>query len=294
MLFSISTITLMGKKIIFITALISIFALFGFNPATAQDMEAKAVILQMIDSTNALKGFKSVIRKTERIEGELVLQVSEVKVSSSPYSVYVRQLSPKSGVEILCANGCKKALINLNGFPWINLTLDPYGMRMRRHQHHTVHDSGFDLLASILARNLEEFNSQQQTLTRKDDVFWLGEAAIKIEMVNKSYYTKPYRVSGNENIAEIANKFNVNEYAILELNPECDNYEDVRSGQVIIIPSHYGVKMILYISKETILPLIVRVYDHKGLFEEYDYTRFQLNPQFATNEFDADFAAYDF
>ena len=113
-------------------------------------------------------------------------------------------------------------------------------------------------------------------------------------MVNKSYYTKSYKVSGDENIAEIAKKFNVNEYAILELNPECDNYEDVRSGQVIIIPSHYGVKMILYISKKTILPLIVRVYDHKGLFEEYDYTRFQLNPQFANNEFDEDFAEYDF
>ena len=158
----------------------------------------------MIDSTNALKGFKSVIRKTERIDGELVLQVSVVKVSSNPYEVYVRQMSPKSGVEILCADGCKKALINMNGFPWINLTLDPYGMTMRKHQHHTVHDSGFDLLASILARNLQEFNPQEQTLTRKDDVYWLGEKAIQIEMINMAYKTKRYKVNGRENIAETA------------------------------------------------------------------------------------------
>ena len=282
----------MGKKIFLIAILIH--SIVGLQSTAAQDSDAKAVILNMLDSVNSLRGFKSVIRKTERIEGELVLQVSVVKVSSNPYEVYVRQMTPKSGVEILCADGCKKALINMNGFPWINLTLDPYGMTMRKHQHHTVHDSGFDLLASILARNLQEFNPQEQTLTRKDDVYWLGEKAIQIEMVNKAYKTKRYRVNGHENIAEIAKKFNVNEYAILELNPECDNYEDVRNGQELIIPSHYGVKMNLYISKKTMLPLIVRVYDHKGLFEEYDYTEFQINPQFATNEFEANFIEYDF
>ena len=282
----------MAGKIFFIVALI--YSVMGLHPAVAQDSEAKAVVLQMIDSAQALKGFKSVIRKTERIEGELVLQISEVKVSSNPYEVYVRQMSPKSGVEILCADGCKKALINMNGFPWVNLTLDPFGMTMRKHQHHTVHDSGFDLLASILERNLEEFNSEEQSLTRKDDVFWLGEYAIEIEMINKEYSTNRYKVNGYENIADIARKFNVNEYAILELNPECDNYEDVRNGQELIIPSHYGAKMNLYISKKTMLPLIVRVYDHKGLFEEYDYTHFQPNPRFAANEFDEDFAEYDF
>ena len=291
-LFRINTIELMGRKTFLIITLIH--SIVGIQSTSAQDVDAKAVILHMIDSAKSLKGFKSIIRKTERIEGQLVLQVSEVKVSSNPYEVYVRQMSPKSGVEILCADGCKKALINMNGFPWINLTLDPYGMTMRKHQHHTVHDSGFDLLASILERNLQEFNPYEQTLKRKEDVVWLGENTIQIEMINKAYKTKRYQVNGHENIAEIAKKFNVNEYAILELNPECANYEDVRSGQELIIPSHYGVKMNLYISKKTMLPLIVRVYDYKGLFEEYDYTEFELNPSFATNEFEANFAEYDF
>jgi hypothetical protein len=291
-LFNFNTINLMAGKIFFIVALIS--ASVGLQSISAQDPEAKAVVMQMVDSAKALKGFKSIIRKTERIEGELVLQISEVKVSSNPYEVYVRQMSPKSGVEILCADGCKKALINMNGFPWVNLSLDPYGMTMRKHQHHTVHDSGFDLLASILERNLNEFNAQEQSLKRKGDVLWLGERAIQIEMTNNNYRTRTYKVSGIESIADIARKFNVNEYAILELNPECDNYEDVRSGQVIIIPSHYGVKMNLIISKKTMLPLTVRVYDHKGLFEEYDYTHFQPNPRFAVNEFDEDFDEYDF
>jgi outer membrane lipoprotein-sorting protein len=276
--------------------LIALVIQFGayFNSAYAQDADAKAAIIQMMDSINALEGFKSVIKKTERIEGELVLQVSTVKVSRNPYQVYVRQLSPKSGVEILCANGCEKALINMNGFPWINLTLDPDGPTMRKHQHHTVHDSGFDLLAIILERNLQAFNPLEQTLTRKEDIFWITENAIQIELVNKAYKTSLYKVNDDENIADIAKKFNVNEYAILELNPECTNYEDVKDGQEIIIPSHYGVTMNLYISKKTMLPLLIRVYDHNGLFEEYDYTEFELNPRFAANEFDEHFTEYDF
>lgn len=284
----------MGKKILLLALQLLFLIHIWPQSAAAQNAEAKSVILKMIDSAGALSGFKSTIRKTERIEGNLVLQVSEVKVSNNPYEVYVRQLSPKSGVEILCADGCNKALINMNGFPWINLTLDPYGNTMRRHQHHTVHDSGFDLLASILSRSIAEFNPQEQRLLMNDDVYWLGEPTYNIEMENASYTTKKYIVEGQENIAKIAYKFNVNEYAILELNPECDNYEDVQPGQEVEIPSHYGVKMTLYISKKTMLPLLIRVYDHKGLFEEYEYTKLEVNPRFATNEFDETFAAYDF
>lgn len=284
----------MGKKIIIIAFQLLFLVMAVHQSAVAQNTEAKAVILQMIDSAGALRGFKSTIRKTERIEGELILQVSEVKVSNNPYEVYVKQLSPKSGVEILCADGCQKALINMNGFPWINLTLDPHGTTMRRHQHHTVHDSGFDLLANILARSLADFNPDEQSLLIHDEVLWLGEPAYNLEMKNSAYSTKIYRVTGQENIADIARMFNVNEYAILELNPECDNYEDVSIGQVLEIPSHYGVRMTLYISKKTMLPLLIRVFDHQGLFEEYDYTMLERNPQFASNEFDETFPEYDF
>ena len=88
-LFNFNTIKLMAGKIFFIATQVLLYAIIGFQPAVAQDPEAKSVILQMIDSAYALDGFKSIIRKTERIEGKLVLQVSEVKVSSNPYEVYV-------------------------------------------------------------------------------------------------------------------------------------------------------------------------------------------------------------
>ena len=284
----------MRKKIFFIAGIVQLFIFLRPQSIFSQDLDAKELLSQMIDHAHAVNGFKSVIRKTERIEGKMVLQVSEVKVSRNPYEVYVKQISPKSGVEILCANGCKKALINMNGFPWINLTFDPYGMIMRKHQHHTIHDSGFDLLTSILSRSLHDFRAEEQTLNHKGDLVWHGVGVFNIELINNTYSTKKYKVWKDENIADIAKKFNINEYAILELNPMCDNYEDVNLGQELIIPSHYGVRMNLYINKLTMLPMLIRVYDVQGLFEEYDYTKFELNPKFTDNEFDASFAEYNF
>ena len=58
----------MGKNIFFIVIVLLVQSITGIQPVSAQEPEAKAVILQMIDSAYALKGFKSVIRKTERIK----------------------------------------------------------------------------------------------------------------------------------------------------------------------------------------------------------------------------------
>ena len=116
---------------------------------------ASSLLYQMMDSARSVKGFKSVIKKTERIKGELITQESLVKVKRNPYLLYVRQIQPKDGVEILCNKECEEALINTNGFPWLNLTLDPFGQIMRKNQHHTVHDTGFDLLVEILESELK-------------------------------------------------------------------------------------------------------------------------------------------
>ena len=42
------------------------------------------------------------------------------------------------------------------------------------------------------------------------------------------------------------------------------------------------------------LPLVIKIYDCAGLFEEYIYDKFELNPVFVANEFHADFLEYSF
>jgi hypothetical protein len=97
-----------------------------------------------------------------------------------------------------------------------------------------------------------------------------------------------------EDLNSIARKLNISEYAILERNDEIDFYDDIIPGQEIKVPSSYAKKMILYIDKEYMLPLVIKVYDDRGIYEQYAYKNFVLNPGFKEGEFQSDYLEYGF
>ena len=180
-------------------------------------------------------------------------------------------------------------------FPWFNLNLDPYGSLMRKDQHHTVFDSGFDLMSSILHRELAQIgNDTASHIFYKGIVTWQERPAFHIEMANPDFKYSTYHVQLGEDLNSIANKLNVNEYAILELNKDVDFYDDISPGQELQVPSSYAKKMVLYIDQEYMLPLVIKVFDGKGLYEQYAYKKFSLNPKFDKEEFTSDFNDYGF
>lgn len=256
---------------------------------------AMEIIVMMYKGADKVNGFVAEINKVERVEDEYISQVSYVKMNREPYKVYIKQLTPKEGVEVLASitTPHSKATINMNSFPWINLYLDPYGSLMRRKQHHLVYDSGFDLMIRILKFELSSELSKDR-LERKEDVFWLGQEMYHLELKNDDYSLDSYTVKSNETLDDIANKLHISAYAILELNEDVDGYNDVEEGQTIIIPSHYARSMALYIDKQTHLPLVIKVFDHIGLYEKYEYNSIVLNPEFEPNEFTEDFRHYNF
>jgi len=260
---------------------------------SSKGQTAMEVIVMMYKNAAKIDGFIAEIKKEERIEDEYVIQVSKVKLQKEPYKVYVKQLAPKEGVEVLAQAGNPKAVVNLNSFPWINLYLDPYGALMRRNQHHLVYDSGFELMIRILKHELSTKISEER-LSRKEDTIWKGKEMYHLELKNEDYSIYLYQVKPNEDLDDIANKLNINAYAILELNEDVDGYDDVEAGQKIRVPSHYAKKMTLFIDKKTHLPLVIKVFDNQGLYEKYEYNSIILNPVFAPNEFTEDFEHYDF
>jgi hypothetical protein len=255
----------------------------------------KAIIIEMVHSAGRLEGFTAEITKEERIEGKLVKQITAVKLIRKPYQLYLNQQYPKKGVEILSRPSHDKALINPNAFPWFNLNLDPYGSLMRKGQHHTVYDSGFDLMSSILHRELARIGNDTAThIFYKGIVDWQGRPAYHVEMNNPDYQYATYHVQLGEDLNSIAKKLNINEYAILELNNAIDFYDDVSPGQELQVPSSYAKNMVLYIDKEYNLPLVIKVYDEHGLYEQYAYKNFILNPDFEEGEFTSEFKEYGF
>lgn len=249
----------------------------------------------MFYKTDELKSFIAVINKTERIEDQYITQLSLVKLSrTSSKKIYIRQLYPKEGIEILLnTSKSKKAIINLNSFPWINLYLDPNGYLMRKNQHHVVQDSGFDLMASILQFELAS-NNPNQKLLRKPDTYWNGHKLYHLELANRDYKIVDYVVGKDEDLDNIADKLKINTYSIIELNDDVDSHTDVKVGQKIKVPNHYAKSMTLYIDQTSKLPLVIKVFDHNGLYEKYEYNSITINPTFTVNEFTEEFEHYNF
>jgi len=267
--------------------------LFTCNVGVSQS--PRILILEMIDSAAQIETLTAEITKEERIEGKMTKQITAVKLIRKPFHLYLHQEFPKKGMEVLCIPESGKALINTNSFPWFNLSLDPYGSLMRKDQHHTIFDSGFDLMISIIHRELAKIgNDTAKHLFYKGTVTYEGRSAHHLELINPDYRYLTYKVLLGEDLLSIAKKLNISEYAILELNKDVDFYDDVSPGQEIQVPSSYAKNMVLYVDKELMLPLLIKVNDSDGLYERYAYKKFKLNPEFNEGEFTIEFKDYGF
>ena len=56
----------------------------------------------------------------------------------------------------------------------------------------------------------------------------------------------------------------------------------------------YAKKMSLYLDKEYLLPVYVKVYDDKGLYEHFEYVNLKVDPVIKAEEFTKDYKEYDF
>ena len=109
----------------------------------------------MVESISAIKTLEYELHAEELIDGEIFYMHSKVKLQKEPFYFYNYIIKPDSGVEILFTDKNKYALINTNGFPFVNLRLDSYGKLIRRDQHHTLFEAGFDSFKGIVISVLE-------------------------------------------------------------------------------------------------------------------------------------------
>ena len=255
---------------------------------------AKDVMLKTINSTRNIKTLSYTIDKTERIDGELIKQVTFSKLNRNPLKVYLRQEYPKDGMEVLFAGG-GKALINPNGFPWFNLRLSPLGNLVRENQHHTILESGYDHVINVFEHIIIKYDTIiDSMLTIEKDTVWDNRAVWKIQFRNPSYNVHDYTMQKGETVMQVARRDMLSEYWLIEQNEVLKSFNDERPGTVIKRPSDYAPSMELYIDKSRFIPLIMKVYDHKGLFENYTYTDVAVDPGFEEEEFEKGYHAYGF
>ena len=236
------------------------------------------------------------MEKQERIDGKMQKQTTFSKVQRKPYLVYLKQVKEGGGREILYApqkNG-GKLLVNPNGFPWVNISLNPMSSMVRKGQHHTIEDSGFDLVISILEFLFEKYGEDTKSMVYMENVQFDGINCKKITFTNPNFKYINYKIKAGETLKSIAQKYMISEYMILEKNKSISSYEDIKVGDEISIPNDYSPNMELIIDIERKIPLSAKIFDDKGLYEYYKYFKVVVNPVFTPLDFDANNSEYGF
>ena len=271
--------------------------LFSTITFSQDSQNPKLILDEMVKTCYEVKSVVYTQRKTERIEGELKKQISDIKFQKEPFQVYMKQKFPKEGLEVLYSDGKNdnNALINTNGFPWVNVSLSPFGDRMRDGQHHTVFESGFHYFATIVEHLTQKYNHKtNEILKYQGKVKFNNRTCHKIFVDNQDFEYISHKVGIRQNLLTTARRYFIPEHMILELNPNVDDYYDVEEGDIINIPNDYAKSITLLVDTERHIPLKLIVHDDKGLYEQYEFLDLTLNPEIPTEEFDKDFDEYGF
>ena len=260
---------------------------------TPVEMTARVLVDQLLKSIENTKTLRYNLKLSERIEGKMLNTESSVKLQISPRKLYLYLKGP----ELLWVQGQNNgnALVNPSSFPYFNLNLNPYGSLMRKNQHHTIHEMGYEYFANVLRNTIKKAGDKfEKYFICTGEEIWDGRPCYKLVINYPEFAFNNYTVQKAEDLISISRKLFVSEYMILENNPYVKDYNDVKQGQQIKVPNAYAKLTTMMIDKQFFLPINNKILDDKGLYESYEYHNLQANPKIADEEFTRYFKEYNF
>jgi len=262
--------------------------------AQKSQLTAKEIIYKMVKSIEDVDRLKYSLKITERGKKGYNHYESSVKLNRNPRKIYLYI----KGIELLWISGWNhnKAYVKPNSFPFMNLSLDPLGYLMRQDQHHTLNEMGFDYFGSVVEYMALKVNDKfDQYFKLEGEERYNNRPCYKVIIDNKDFGYENYTVGNNESITTIARKLHISEYMILEVNPKLNDYFDIlKKGQILKVPNAYAKHVTLYIDQLYFLPIGVKIFDDKSLYEQYDYHYLQVNPKIDDSEFTKEYKDYKF
>lgn len=263
----------------------------------AQQLTPEETFDRMMAAMRQVKTASFVLDINERIKGEMRHDQFVVKLNTNPYKAYVFSVTPNPGAEALYVEGENggKAVINASMRLIPTLHLSPYHSILRRNHQFTLLHFGFEYVHDVCKGYLQKMGKRFYShLHIDEEVTFNNQKYIQLILQTDEFKWIPYTVQKGENLVAISKKLLVNDYMILENNPKVKNYDDVKEGQVIKVPTIFGKKIIFYVDKRSYLPMVQIVYDDKGLYSRIEYSSFVLNPVFTDEDFSKNNEKYGF
>lgn len=284
----------------FIFALCSFVFFTRLTIHESDKQKTQRIIEDMIEKVENLKTAHFSMSYKERFHGAYISSQSEVYIQFTPRKIYLRVIkgNGEKGPELLYKHGenNNNALISPNKFPYFNISLNPRGSFLRKNRHHTILQAGGKYMISILKSSYKKAIKRnfQKFFKYKGEKDFLGIPCYVIHVDNPNFRYFNYQVKPNESLKDVANKFHVSEYKIVESNSSIEDYDSDISASNIKIPNSYSSHLILYIDKKNHLPLYQEIYDDKGLLSQYSYQFFEADLNLSMDVFNEENPSYGF
>jgi hypothetical protein len=263
------------KKLVWIFPVL--FVITGFKVIDYNNTEqTNNLVNNILIATKKINDISYKISNCERINGELKCGSQNIIMQKKPFKCRITFLTPKKGDQVLYNEyNSKEALYIPIGFPYIDLSLDPFGSIMREDNHHTIFELGYSFFSDLIEYN---YRLKPKSFSVED----VNSHTIKLtSQISEFRYVKYISIK-NESVRDLAQRKMVSEHHIYEKNNE---KRVLKKGETIYIPTNYYKKIEIEVSKINHLPNKIIVFDDKGVFEKYTFYRINLSPEIDSKTF---------
>ncbi|MGD2035866.1 MAG: DUF1571 domain-containing protein, partial [Bacteroidales bacterium] len=161
--------------------------------------------------------------------------------------------------------------------------------------HHSIYRAGFSYFLEVVEDLYNKYDKHDKTIWQyKGLVRYADIVCHKVVFQNNNFRYVPYTVRPGETLESISKKLLICDYLIVEKNPRITSFEDLKPGSTILVPSDYARQIVMYIDKDREFPVGLKNYDDRGLFQDYVYLNYTLNPPFSPVDFSSENPEYGF
>jgi hypothetical protein len=257
-------------------------------------IDAHSILTSLFKSVDNVKTLTYTMTHSERMDdGRILSDSSQVRSQKSPQKIFMKM---SDGAEVLWCAGLNNgnAWVHPNSFPFVTLELDPDGSIMRKNQHHGVQYAGYDYFKAVLKQSADKAGKNFDAhFLYVGAIVYQGISCYNILALDRDFGYLPYTVQKGETVLSIAKKLWLSEVMIMQHN-KLSSFTDIKTGQTLMVPTDYGKLITLYIDKTTMLPLLIRVDDEKGLFEQYIFRHVKVDPALPADAFSKECKEYHF